>query len=377
MRIAIVRVPRAGAATLTADLRTSGDRLRLESRLLAPEGVPLWHGKHDGQLGDAFDWQDATGSDVAAQSVAAIREWQNSIVQRKPRDALTWQDLMILALIDGSVEIEDMTDSLARISRAIALSPPSSYPYEFMLALIATASSLGYGDLVARYSSHFDQWAKIAGDLAGPTSSSRLILAFSAYVRTGDQAKARKEISAVLRDLPFDPDVLLFGGYLFQFLGEPENALACFRRFDEVGLSESYRPAIRSGTGASYVQMGRFEDALEELDAAIRLAPGYSSAYHWRAAALANLGRLDEARESLTDHERLVPGETLTSIRQGSRYADTRGLSYYFDGLRMAGMPELGRVGYHPPYQPSGRVGDNPPNLPVAPARDVSCPRSV
>lgn len=143
-----------------------------------------------------------------------------------------------------------------------------------------------------------------------------------------------------MRDLPFDPDVLLFGGYLFQFLGEPENALACFRRFDAVALLDAYRPGVRSGTGACYVQMGQFEEALPELDEAIRLMPSYVAARRWRIAALAQLGRLDEAREALADHDRLLPGQTIALVRHGSRYADTPGLRNYFDGLRMAGMPE-------------------------------------
>jgi len=70
------------------------------------------------------------------------------------------------------------------------------------------------------------------------------------------------------------------------------------------------------------------------------MAPSYTAAHRWRTAALAQLGRLEEAREALAEHDRLLPGQTIALVRDGSRYADTPGLRYYFEGLAMAGMPE-------------------------------------
>lgn len=86
--------------------------------------------------------------------------------------------------------------------------------------------------------------------------------------------------------------------------------------------------------------LGRYEQALTHLDAALRAAPDYVSAYRWKAAALAQLGRLDEARGVLADHEALLPNQTISLVQSGSRYVDNEATQRYFDGLRMAGMPD-------------------------------------
>ncbi|MFT7594520.1 MAG: hypothetical protein ACI8R4_001841 [Paracoccaceae bacterium] len=151
---------------------------------------------------------------MASQAVAAICAWQTTVLEAKLQADWTWQDRVVHVMSNGSMEAKLFAAGLHSLSQAIAMSPPSSYPCEIMLALVASASSLGYSDLVADYSPQFGAWSKTALELSGRASSSRILLAFSGYVRSGDSLKARQELSAVLRDLPFDPDVLVFGGYL-------------------------------------------------------------------------------------------------------------------------------------------------------------------
>ena len=191
LRVAVIKTPRAGAITLTTDLRACGDRLRLESRLQSPDGQSIWRGKYDGDLSDVLDWQDATGSAVASQAIAAICEWQATVLAAKPQAEWTWQERMILVLIAGSMDPLVFAGGLDSLSQVLSLSPPSSYPYEIVLALVATASSLGYSDVVAKYSSRVGDWSKTALELSGQTSSSRILLAFSGYVQSGDSARAQ------------------------------------------------------------------------------------------------------------------------------------------------------------------------------------------
>ncbi|MGP4028272.1 tetratricopeptide repeat protein [Actinomadura sp. 3N407] len=47
--------------------------------------------------------------------------------------------------------------------------------------------------------------------------------------------------------------------------------------------------------GVELVESGRFEDALAELDAAVRLRPGYAAAHYWRGGALLQMNRTADA----------------------------------------------------------------------------------
>ena len=225
-------------------------------------------------------------------------------------------------------------------ARAIRADPDLGYAYEVALALVAGASSLGYSDLVARYQPVVDGWVKKATELSTGSPSFRAILTMFRYVQSGDVAQARADAGKILRDLPFDPEALLFAGYVFNFISEPHSALECFDKFNDVARHHHFVASARNGAGGACVMLGRYDDALVHLDAALHMAPGYIAAYRWRAAALANLGRLDEARATLAEHDRFQPGQTTAIVRAGSNYVRSPETDRYLDGLRLAGMPE-------------------------------------
>ena len=58
------------------------------------------------------------------------------------------------------------------------------------------------------------------------------------------------------------------------------------------------------------------------------------------ASAHANAGRMDEARAAMATVMELVPDESIAFGRKRSGYSDTPGTRRYFEGLRLAGMPE-------------------------------------
>ena len=90
--------PGAGDAGygLRAKLRTSGDRLRLEVSLrLSRGGEELWRERVDGNLNEAFDWQDETAEKVCGMVSLQIRnhELQRFIGRRE--DQLSVHDWLM------------------------------------------------------------------------------------------------------------------------------------------------------------------------------------------------------------------------------------------------------------------------------------------
>ena len=340
LRAAVALEPVPETFTLKSTLRNSGDTIRFEARLTAPDGTPVWNRKYDGSLGNVFDWQDETGADAASRVSAAVLDMELARILRKTDDSLSGEDWMLKAatMTDGSrAAVSGLFDCT---THAIEKNPDLSYAYELALAMMAAASSFGYTDIVARYQPLLPEWLARARELSTGTPAFQAILALFSYVQSGDVEAARKDVASNLRNLPFDPDALLFTGYVFNFIGEAQNALECFDKFHTIARHHHYAPPAHNGAGAARVMVGRYEDALVHLNEANRLASGYVAAYRWRAAALAHLGRLEEAREMLAQHDALLPGQTIASVRAGSRYVINDATDRYFDGLRLAGMPD-------------------------------------
>ncbi|MEV4672479.1 MULTISPECIES: tetratricopeptide repeat protein [Actinomadura] len=93
------------------------------------------------------------------------------------------------------------------------------------------------------------------------------------------------------------------------------------RRLEQ--LSGRPRPAEveHHDRAVSAIGSGRFEDALRDLDEAIRLRPAYATAHHWRGIALTDSGRPAEALAAFEEAIRLNPSDV------PSRFEKARALS--------------------------------------------------
>ena len=83
-------------------------------------------------------------------------------------------------------------------------------------------------------------------------------------------------------------------------------------------------PDVRNKAGLCLAMMGELEEALEELDEALRVAPGYAEAHLNRAIVLNSLGRFAEAGEAFEragELDRRNSGRILSDV--GNRIAVT------------------------------------------------------
>ena len=324
---------------LTALLRARGDKLRLETRLSAPDGTMLWAGKTDGALADAFDWQDDVSETVASHTYAALTERIAQDLSAKHQSELTGHDYVVLSLSRAKSTVETLPRLLEYAKKAIEKDPELGIAYETAAAYVSTTRSIGFHALADEYEPYLEGWLKKANELSSGSSSSRGTLILANYMRHGDAAATRTQLNGVLRDLPFELETLMMVGYTFNFWGEPEKALECFSR---CGRLAKYHPNIgvaRTGTAISHVMQGKFELALSEAEDAVQLTPHFVTAYRAKMSALANLGRLDEARAAHAAHDRLIEGITVDGLRRTNRIVDNEMTRVYLDGMAMAGMP--------------------------------------
>ncbi len=226
------------------------------------------------------------------------------------------------------------------MEKAIGLSPEWGRPYVMALVALFSATSMG---LAAHFTDQLEkqsEWLAKVDELESKTSPTRAMLAFVDYTRTGDRDAVRATMSALLRHLPFDPDVLLFGGYVFLFAGEAEPGMECLLKLSKFSMHTPYAAAVHSGLVFGFAQLGHDKEALMACEETLQINPNYVSTHRHRAVALAQMGRLDEAAEQLVILDRIVPDETITKVRARLHFQDTEGARRYLEGLRLAGMPE-------------------------------------
>jgi len=339
LRARIAVHPDAGAYVLAATLRARGEQLRLQTTLTTPEGAHLWFDKRDGTIAAIFDWQDEVVASIATQGFRRLLAHAVSGLDEARGQPQTAEQWALLALARGGADGESHRKALDCLAEAIRLAPDWGYVHALALAILMGAVSLGLAAHVEPYLEKQAEWAARVEDLEPAVSPARITLAFARLVRTKDPLSVRADVRTQLRGLPFEPDVLIWAGYIHLYMGEPELALDCFERFNRCVVLDAYVPAVRAGAAGALLQLGRYDECLAAADEAILVNPLYPSPLRIRAAACGHLGRQEEAAAALAALDRLSPAETIASFRARSGYCDAPATRRYFEGLRLAGMP--------------------------------------
>jgi adenylate cyclase len=89
--------------------------------------------------------------------------------------------------------------------------------------------------------------------------------------------------------------------------------------------------------GISFIELGRFDEAIVAGRKAQRHHPFYPAAYRCLASALAHLGRDAEAREAAARVLELDPAFTISTWIARGALSNAKLL---IEGLRKAGLPE-------------------------------------
>jgi len=105
---------------------------------------------------------------------------------------------------------------------------------------------------------------------------------------------------------------------------ERDDYASALSDFREVLEEHPGFPDVRNKAALCLAMLGELEESLEQLDAAVRIAPTYAEAHLNRAIVLNSLGRFDEAREAFEragELDRRDSGRILSDV--GNRIAVT------------------------------------------------------
>lgn len=135
----------------------------------------------------------------------------------------------------------------------------------------------------------------------------------------------------------------IFGGWVKNWLGEPEAAIGRFARAMRLSpLDPSWlRMRTPSGTAHAHFFLGRYDEAASWAAIALQDNPDYQPGLRIAAASNAMAGRPEQARKAVARLRLLNPTllvSTLKDVLGPLRRAED--LLRYEEGLRQAGLPE-------------------------------------
>lgn len=326
---------------LSGRIRARGDRLRLEIKYTDPDGIELWSTKVDGDLDNAFDWQDETAEMLVSQVMTAT--FDN---ERRQLDKLTIEDMTANQCeLRGQIAIDRLdpdafATALEYSSAAIQKDPSLPHPFALALVSFLSATVMGYEEVAQKYASSVPSWCSAAAPLVENHTLLRLALGVTTYSQHREPATLRATVEYALRQSSSDFVTLALSGWSYIWIGDNTAAIDCFQKALVLGGKSPWALSIRGGLAMATLQAGDDKSAVRLAKEGLNLNVGYATLHRVLAAAHAHLGRHDAALEAMETSLRMHPEDRISSILARNVFAIEGEGNRYISGLRKAGMRE-------------------------------------
>jgi tetratricopeptide (TPR) repeat protein len=300
----------------------------------ADQGTQLWAERFDGEAAQVFEIQDRIAKNIVGALAVKLTRAEEQRVFTRPTGSLEAYDLVLRART-LMAHHERVTNREAReiLARARKLAP------DYAEVLTAQCGAEFQRAMYGWVEDVIDA-ARRAEDLCNQALASPDVRAHSrAHASLGsiysNQNRFEEAMRHSRRAIELNPSdataVYRIGGSLL-YAGKIEEAIAAMetgRRFDPHSF-DGLNLAI------AYYVVGRYPEALAQVDAVKTRNPGNAAVLAVRAATLAQLGNLEEARREAADVRRFSPA--FRSENYGTRFANPEYAARLQEGVRKAGL---------------------------------------
>src|SRR5204863_5751724 len=131
------------------------------------------------------------------------------------------------------------------------------------------------------------------------------------------------------------------GGWVKNFLGEPEAAIERFARAMRLSPLDPFVPGMRAGTAYAHFFLGRYDEAASWAAMALQDRPDFQPGLRIAAASNAMAGRPEQAHQAVARVRQVNPALRVSILKDvAGPYRRAEDLSRFEEGLRRAGLPE-------------------------------------
>jgi adenylate cyclase len=324
--------------------QAAGKSLRISCVLIdAGSGRHLWAERYHGSMDELFELQDRITASIVATIYPKVMRTEIARAQAKPTSSLSAYDLYLrataLLLLDQFTE-SSLDQALALLHQAIAIDPQFSLAWASVAAVHWVRVANGWGSF--RESQPLGLEAARRALETGHDSPVALALGGYAIAYLG--GKAEEGVGHIERALALNPNELVawrFGGLAYAMLGEHGKAIEHFER--GMQLSPLADDAFESYHCISLpcFFLGRYDQAVEWSDRALRDRPRSAPALMVKVAAAAMCGhRADELPDLVHQLLSLLPRMTIKGFRRRMSMYRATDRELFANALRTAGIPE-------------------------------------
>jgi adenylate cyclase len=327
---------------LEGSVRKSGNRLRITGQLIEAEsGSHLWADRFDGDLEDVFALQDRITESVVGAIEPSLRLAEIARSKRKPPTDIGAYDLFLQALPHlYAIRPEPNLQALELLHQALELDPTYA-PAQAYLAW-------GYEERVTRaWGAYGEDDAATAVALARQAIAAdrddAMVMVLAGFTLVMVARDYDQGLEAVNRAREINPNIAFVSflvGAALVISGYPEEALVNIEDAIRVSPGDPGAFFFHTSAAMSHLMCGRPAEAWEAAKRSARIYPGWDTTYRIMAPALVQLGRLEEAREAVAKLRELAPDVSVSRLRERWPVRDQDSLNMMLDGLRAAGLPE-------------------------------------
>jgi TolB-like protein len=328
---------------LEGSVRKAANRVRITGQLVdTATGAHLWAERFDGGLSDVFDLQDQVTESVVGAIAPAVEKAEIERARRKPTESLDAYALYLrgLARIYQFGNRQANEEALRLFNRAIELDPDFAAAYGRAAHCYVGAKTNGWisdtADEIAEVKRLAQRAVELGKDDAIVLTPSGWALAF--VVRDLEVGAALIDRALVLNSNL--AEAWFYGGWIKNYLGEPETAIERFARAMRLSPLDPRAMSIRSGTAHAYFLLGRYDEAASWAEMALQDNPDFQPSLRQAAASNAMAGRPEQAHKAVARMRQLNPALRVSTLKDvvGPWRADD--LARYEEALRRAGLPE-------------------------------------
>lgn len=322
-------------------MRRSGDTLRINAKLVDSEtDTHIWAQRYDRDAKDLLALQD----EVRAQIVSALKvrfspEEAESISQSKTENPQAY-DAYLKARQQESYFTETSTREAIRLYRLALEHDPDFAPATARLSIAYTlAVDNGW---VADTEESLELARSLAAQaIAKAPDLPTAYWAMARYYTRDETWDTEKAIQALETAITIDPNYA--DGYAMlsntlQFVGRSEEGLGMIEA--AMRLNPNFPFWYHFARGANQFHLERFEDARTSFEIAIERNPRWPGSYRYLISTLGHLGDIDEAEWQIEEFEALGFDLDLTQLKERNKTQDPVYRERYFEGFRKAGVTE-------------------------------------
>jgi adenylate cyclase len=324
---------------LEGSVRKGSGKVRIAGQLIdAVTGAHLWADRFERDLTDIFALQDEVTVAVVSAIEPKLLQTEIAMERRRRPENPTAYDFYLRALPHFYLATrEGLAEAIRLAHRALELDPRFGF-VAAMASLCHTLNvTMGYAVDPQFERKEAVRLLHVALSIDDSDPETLANAAVASAFMVGD---CESEIEMADRAVALNPNSSnAWGcrGWVHRIAGLPEEALRSFERAIRMSPLDPMLHRSLLGMAMAFIELRRFDDAIDAAKKALRQNPTHSAGYRCLACAFAHLGRGAEAREAAALVLERDPAFTISAYIARGGQSNAKLL---IEGLRKAGLPE-------------------------------------